>query len=688
MKGAMAAVRGSFGLTAGAIAGFEATKRKITETTISLTALEGRYERMVHTMGRAVPALPAPSPRMLPAVPALPAPSSRMLPAVPKPAKVLALPPAAASSAMLPALPAPSSVPTVPALPQPATAQQNKAAQPMPKPTQKPKPSMEQFEQFVMKTAGRLFDSAKSMAQASIGAAWEHQAIKEQFALRLGNADAGVAMFDRFRQEALQAGADAKEYLAGSLNNLAVTRDATQASQLNRFARQLSLFDSQGGGLGGSFAAVQAAAQGDVGSLSGRFGVSESLIQQFNIEELAKSGDMSGFIAAFDQMLEAANMGQAALDSMLDSPTRKLEALQNNIQTMFAQAGEGAIQAFAPVIDTVSEMFANGQFQGFFDLLSNGLYLISLGIAGVVDGMVWFYNIFNSIFPYIEPIVWAIATAFGGYALYLGIVRAVTLVATAAQWAWNAAMTANPIGLIIAAIFGLIAGLAMLIASVKPVRDIVANHFRSMGEIISGIVGWIIDTWTKGVNTFIDIVNSFLKGINKVINVVGEFIGLQANVDLELKRIDTSEFSVNVQNSIQNTFNTVADNVDNFTVENIKAKFDEMKGKLTGGDVDMTAPWNGGKNAPINDMPRNIPRVDEVGRVGAINDTVDIASEDLVTMRELAEMQSIQNFVTLTPTVQVTTGDVHREADIDILVSKIESKLEEQFTSSAQGVYA
>ncbi|MOA70281.1 hypothetical protein D3C78_1990520 [compost metagenome] len=57
-------------------------------------------------------------------------------------------------------------------------------------------------------------------------------------------------------------------------------------------------------------------------------------------------------------------------------------------------------------------------------------------------------------------------------------------------------------------------------------------------------------------------------------------------------------------------------------------------------------------------------------------------------MRELAEMKSIQNFVTLTPTVQVTTGPINQGADIDTIVRRIEQTLEEEIAASASGVYS
>lgn len=84
----------------------------------------------------------------------------------------------------------------------------------------------------------------------------------------------------------------------------------------------------------------------------------------------------------------------------------------------------------------------------------------------------------------------------------------------------------------------------------------------------------------------------------------------------------------------------------------------------------------------------NIPNVGKVDRIGGVDEEVAISSEDLKMMRELAEMKSIQNFVSLTPTVQVTTGPVTNGADIDMIVAKIEQSLDEEIASSAAGVYA
>lgn len=86
---------------------------------------------------------------------------------------------------------------------------------------------------------------------------------------------------------------------------------------------------------------------------------------------------------------------------------------------------------------------------------------------------------------------------------------------------------------------------------------------------------------------------------------------------------------------------------------------------------------------PVVNPVINMPNAGTVSN----SDQVDIPEEDIKLMRDLAEMNSIQNFVTLTPTVQVTTGDIHKEADVDTMIRRIEELMEREIQQSAEGVY-
>lgn len=81
------------------------------------------------------------------------------------------------------------------------------------------------------------------------------------------------------------------------------------------------------------------------------------------------------------------------------------------------------------------------------------------------------------------------------------------------------------------------------------------------------------------------------------------------------------------------------------------------------------------------------PTGGKLDKVGKIDKDINIADEDIKLMRDLAEIKSIQNIITLTP--QVTFGDTHirEEADIDLIVKKIEKSAEEEIARSAEGAY-
>ncbi|WP_334072484.1 MULTISPECIES: hypothetical protein [Paenibacillus] len=83
----------------------------------------------------------------------------------------------------------------------------------------------------------------------------------------------------------------------------------------------------------------------------------------------------------------------------------------------------------------------------------------------------------------------------------------------------------------------------------------------------------------------------------------------------------------------------------------------------------------------------NIGSVGNVGSVDRINETVDISSEDLKMMRELAEMKNIQNFVTLQPSISFGDTHVRQQSDINTIIAHISEKLERDIASSVDAVY-
>lgn len=79
---------------------------------------------------------------------------------------------------------------------------------------------------------------------------------------------------------------------------------------------------------------------------------------------------------------------------------------------------------------------------------------------------------------------------------------------------------------------------------------------------------------------------------------------------------------------------------------------------------------------------------DDVQKVEVVN-TVDIASEDLRYMRDMAEQEAINQFTSklVQPQITVTFGDVHETADVDAIINKLTSQVVEDYSTESDFVH-
>ena len=87
-------------------------------------------------------------------------------------------------------------------------------------------------------------------------------------------------------------------------------------------------------------------------------------------------------------------------------------------------------------------------------------------------------------------------------------------IATAAQWLWNAALTANPLGLIVVGIAAVIAIIAILYTKFEGVRKVVDNVFGFIKEAVMGTV----DVITTYVQTVLGVYKTIFNTIAKLWN--------------------------------------------------------------------------------------------------------------------------------------------------------------------------
>lgn len=550
---------------------------------------------------------------------------------------------------------------------------------------------------------------AQKLLGATIGGAMEQQKMMDMFIARTSDAQIGTAMFDKFKADALAAGQDVNKSLQSTLSFFSATQNVDQLTKLNNLAQRLNAFDSAGNGIEGAAFALKEAMSGDIVSLAERFNMSKADIRAFKIDELGKSGDIEGFIKAFDKLLEKQRMGQEAFDAIMKSPAKQMEILGNNMKSAFADAGGAAVKGLLPLIVMFNAAFQAGKLQPFFDMLSRGLEMGVQGLTHLIQAAQWLFQLVNAYGPEISAMLltwgasylpaliaklWAMVpplytSAVAWLAInwpILAAVAAIGLVVFALRQ--FGVTTEQMVGFAIAIFYTLFAMIYNSIAHVwnyllafaeflgnvfidpvYAIKKLFYDMIKNVIEYFGSLIGGIID----GINWVIGKINSVS---GKSIEMIGKFDASaidQFKPTTDKDVFDLSKYKMNQKDlgkAFQSGYSTGAGWLDKTAKE---------LGGVGGKNQDILAQWDANAGG--------IPKVGEVGEVGKIRDTVDISNEDLKVMRDLAEFKNIQNFVTLTPTVQVTTGDIHQEMDVDKMLRRIEEAMAMEIARSAEGVY-
>jgi phage-related protein len=211
-----------------------------------------------------------------------------------------------------------------------------------------------------------------------------------------------------------------------------------------------------------------------------------------------------------------------------------------------------------------------------------------------------------------------IATA--AVAIAMNVVKVATLAWTAVQWALNAALSANPIGLIVLAIIALVAGLIYAYKHSETFRNIVNAVFKSVQAAIKVAVDWIVNVaWPLIVKAFWAIVQAgkdlwtsfqiVWNGIKNVISAVSNFI------------VGAINFVKAVWARILSDIRNVATTVWNGIAKIIQNNINIIKNVIRGVIVVVTYirnAFNNAKNAAVNALSALLSFVRSIpGRIGS-----------------------------------------------------------------------
>lgn len=551
-------------------------------------------------------------------------------------------------------------------------------------------------------------DNAKLAFNATIGGAAKAREQLIGFQSLMGDKEVGKEYLDKISKDSIQKGFSPDDAVNNTRGFMKVTKNTDKLDSLNNMAARLSITNPSKG-VGDSGAAIQSAMSGKFDDLQNKFNFSEA-----DTQILKGSKSLDDFIGKMDVLLNKKGLTAQNLVDFSESPLAQVNQLKNNIDDSLSSIGEGALDSLTGIILKINEAFSSQGAQSFFENIAIGLAIIANIGVEVFKAISNIGEIFNAVFPYMGAIILGIAVAYGIYWLMLNacaiatkvyafvtqILSKVVAFATHAQNIFNAAMAFNPIQLVIGLVVGLIVALVALVAFCKPVRDGFAWAFKSIADICAYVFGVVVDVIEGTLNWIIDKINGILGGINTVTNAVASVFG-GTGTNLHIDKVNLNKFKVDVQKDITSFGDKGASAIENFSADNLKGM---IKGAIGMGDM-KTPDQDVNKfnlnqidnfkmpadklptqpSVPASNIENNFNTTNQ--KLDNINDSIDISNEHLEMLKDLAEIESVQNFVTLTPTVEVTTGDIKEEADINTIISKIENYMRTELVNSAEGVY-
>lgn len=451
------------------------------------------------------------------------------------------------------------------------------------------------------------------------------------------------------------------------------------------------------------------------------------------IRDMAADGEITGDIV------------KAAIFSAADDINAKFDEMPMTWGQIWQSMQNTAVMAFQPVFQRLNGMANSDAFQGFVDGAIEAMATtanIVLNIFDLVGAVAGFVADHWSI---IEPIILGVAAAIIIYTAFTKgaeiASRAASLATnawTAAQGAFNAVMSMNPVGLVIIAVVLLIAIIYAAVAAV--------NHFAGTSVSATGLICGAFATALAFIgNLFIGTANTII-GIGVTLwNAIANFVNAFALVfnnpvaGIEAIFLSLFNFIVEVIESAARMIDAVfgsslADAVAGFQ-NKVQAKVDAVITENGGSEILKTVEmsdyqfnrfnygdaWNSGYNfgQGIDDKISNFSLSDIFGKTdipnpddyisgfsdaiansgaggnldsiaddtSAIKDSVDITDEDLKYLRDIAEQEAINRFTTAEIKLDMTNNNnVSSNADLDGIVDGMTTKVLEALEIVREGV--
>jgi len=235
-----------------------------------------------------------------------------------------------------------------------------------------------------------------------------------------------------------------------------------------------------------------------------------------------------------------------AFDEMSEGPGFQLQQTMTKLKNSAILLGDTLATSLGPIVETIGEKVAG--LVNWWQNLDERWQKVIITIAGVLAAAGPLLMILGQMaigVGYLIKLYQSMNIVMVAHKVAMIASAVATKVVTAAQWLWNAAMSANPIGIVILAIGALIAAIVWLAKNWDMVKEktiavwnIISGWLSDKIDAITGFfrIGWekiasiVTSTWEgilDGVKTAWDNTVSFvLSGVNWLVDKVNSVISL------------------------------------------------------------------------------------------------------------------------------------------------------------------
>ena len=210
----------------------------------------------------------------------------------------------------------------------------------------------------------------------------------------------------------------------------------------------------------------------------------------------------------------------------------EVQAEYNDTMAGLAEKAQPAITQFklamVGVLQSVFDKFSETDIEGLIGKISGGVETLTTKfLPPLITALTWILDNLDWLVPVLGTVIGLIAGISAGIKIYNAVVAAAKI----AQMAWNLAMNANPIGLVITAIAALVAGFVLLWNKCEGFRnfwiglwDKIKTVAGGAKEFIVGIFNGIANILKAPFNAAISLINGAIRAINKISVTVPDWV--------------------------------------------------------------------------------------------------------------------------------------------------------------------